>query len=316
MRPRRWWVLLVLMLLAGVGLWADPVRAGQPSPPTKTPLVPTKTPVEPAATATPVPPAPPTKTSMPTDTSSPTEVPAPPTPVHTEPVHPTAKPDTPVPPTLADPTLTLAPAPPTTLPLKAATPRPSPRATAGGGRITVLPTVIATGTPKVRPSVIPSPTPGRGSAAGVVPVGPVAIAGGAIVLGGITGLVLLRRRRRGRRPGVAPSIPQVDRHVRVRPEQVARLVGAFRSVYTVSPEVLRALERALPAVDQPLRRLLKGEIDAYFAGERTRLFAGLPEDMDPGGYLQQFVAVVTTPGATKEGLLEALAQLEERLMRR
>ena len=93
-------------------------------------------------------------------------------------------------------------------------------------------------------------------------------------------------------------------------------MGAFRSVYTVSPEVLRALERALPAVDQPLRRLLKGEIDAYFAGERTRLFAGLPEDMDPGGYLQQFVAVVTTPEATKEGLLEALAQLEERLMRR
>lgn len=180
----------------------------------------------------------------------------------------------------------------------------------------MLPTVMATGTPKVHPSVTPSPTPGRGSTAGVVPVGPVAIAGGVVIAGGIAGLVLLRRRRKGRRPGVAPSIPQVDRHVRVRPEQVARLVGAFRSVYTVSPEVLRALERALPAVDQPLRRLLKGEIDAYFAGERTRLFAGLPEDMDPGGYLQQFVAVVTTPGATKEGLLEALAQLEERLMRR
>jgi hypothetical protein len=40
-----------------------------------------------------------------------------------------------------------------------------------------------------------------------------------------------------------------------------------------------------PAVDRPLR-LLKAEIDAYSAGERTRLVAALPEDMYPHGYLQ------------------------------
>ena len=135
----------------------------------------------------------------------------------------------------------------------------------------MLPTAVATETPKARPSVTTPPTPGRGSAAGVMPVVPVAIAGGVVAIGGMAGLVLLRRKRQHRRPAVATGLSPVDRHVRVGPEQVARLVGAFRSVYTVSPEVLQALERALPAVDQPLRRLLKGEIDAYFAGERARL---------------------------------------------
>lgn len=139
-------------------------------------------------------------------------------------------------------------------------------------------------------------------------------AGLLIVL--LAGGVVIRRRKKSSGGAAAGMRPSAAHKIRVGPDDVAQLVGAFRSIYTVNPEVLRALELALPAVAQPLRGVLQEELAAYFRAERTRVFDGLPESMDKNGYLQQFVAIISSPDASRETLLEALKQLEERLARK
>ncbi len=323
--------LALALALVILVLGAAPVRSVasglmQTEPPTKTPLPtatplpqqtepPTKTPL-PTATPTPLP----TKTPLPTATPTPepTRTPLPtatPASLPTRTPRPTNRPS-------ASPTPTATPSP--ILPTAVATPTFTPvRPVSGAPTATsVIPTEVPTAAP--RSPTVPSPTPTRYATRSPTPApapgvlerlgnrGKLVLAAGGVAIVGSVVALAIRRRSSGTRTAVRKALPRV----RVRPEQVARLVGAFRSVYTVSPEVLQALERALPAVDPPLRKLLKAEIDAYFAGERVYLFSGLPDDVDPGGYLQQFVAVVTAPDATRETLLEALRQLEERLARR
>lgn len=127
------------------------------------------------------------------------------------------------------------------------------------------------------------------------------------------GAALLFVRRRKIATGLEKEGPRKKkRQVRISPDDVARLVGAVRSILTVRGEIVQALEMALASLREPLRSTLRAELDAWYAGQRRVLFSGL-NGTDPEGYFQQFAAIVSAPEATRESILEALRQLEERI---
>ncbi|MGC9025722.1 MAG: hypothetical protein ACP5NB_13000 [Chloroflexia bacterium] len=103
--------------------------------------------------------------------------------------------------------------------------------------------------------------------------------------------------------------------MRLNEEDVARLVSAVRSILMVRGEVLQALEMALSSLREPLRSLLREEMEAWYGGRRSSLFGGV-NGVDPQGYFRLFASIISSPGASREEILAALAQLEERISRK